>query len=416
MKKHYFLFFCFILTASCIVGEENKIPALTLQQCLDIAQKQSYELKVQSERRFQAEQRLKQSTGDILPDIRFKYSKFYRDTVNGEYDGEGANSRFTLNQPLFYGFRKANTVTLSKADIRKEEFLYQNVSRILRLDVTQSFYSIIQIETDITNIQNTLKFMQDRLSELNERARLGKSRESEILAMESQIANLNAQYEKIKGDQSEANETLSRLLGIASADINLIDDTPSVEKAGLVENYIEAVKSRPDIESVRQDVIIQSEEVKIVKGALLPTVNLDGSYYTSRTGSMSDDGKWDALLTLDMPLFQGGILRGKINEEVARQRELENNLSLLLRDATAEVLNLHKSLVSSLNQAIAYKEAYDKAEKSYQLQLGDYKLGLVNNLDVIQALLTMSDIKRNMDKTLIQVKIDKAMLDIAVMK
>lgn len=394
------------------ISAEDKVLPLTLKQCLVLSQETSENLQIQSEKQRQAEQRLKQSKGGLLPSLSYKYSRFNRDTADGEYSGEGADSYFTVSQPLFHGFSKKEAVNLSRNDIKKEEFQYISVLRTLKAEIIQSFYSIVQLETDIANIQNTLKIMQDRLRELNERARLGKSRESEMLAVESQIATLLAQQEKTEGDRAKNIETLSRLIRVDSSALKLSDDTPAVEDAGILEKYLEAVKNRSDIESARQDAAIQYSKVRLTKGSLLPTLNLDGSLYTLRNGNSSD---WNVLATLEMPLFQGGILRGKVNEEISRQQELESKISLTARDATAEVKKLHKTLLSSINQVIAYKDAYNKSEKSYQLQLRDYKLGLVNNLDVIQAMTLMSDAKRNLDKALIQVKSDRAILDNAVM-
>lgn len=376
-----------------------------------MAQDKSYEIKIQSEKRMQAEQRLKQSKGGLLPELSYKYSRFYEDTAGGENDSEGADSYFTVSQPLFYGFSKKEAVNLSKNDIKKEEFQSKSVLRTLKAEVIQSFYSVIQAETNIVNIQNTLKIMQDRMQELNERARLGKSRESEMLAVESQIATLVAQQEKTEGERAKNIETLSRLIGVDSSVLKLSDDTPVVEDAGTLEKYLETVKNRSDVEVARQDAIIQNSKVRITEGSMLPTLNLDGSWYTLRNGNSSD---WNVLATLEMPLFQGGILRGKVKEEISRRQELENKISLITRDATAEVKKLYKTLASSINQVTAYKNAFNKSEKSYQFQLRDYKLGLVNNLDVIQAMTLMSDAKLNLDKALIQVKSDKAILDNAV--
>jgi len=48
--------------------------------------------------------------------------------------------------------------------------------------------------------------MEERRAELNDRVALGKSRDSEVLMIESQIAALIAQEEKAKGDRAGAAE------------------------------------------------------------------------------------------------------------------------------------------------------------------------------------------------------------------
>ncbi len=44
-------------------------------------------------------------------------------------------------------------------------------------------------------------------------------------------------------------------------------------------------------------------------------------------------------------------------------------------------------------------------KESYQIHVREYRLGLVNNLDVLQAQNTMQDIKHNLDRALLDAKL-----------
>ncbi len=46
------------------------------------------------------------------------------------------------------------------------------------------------------------------------------------------------------------------------------------------------------------------------------------------------------------------------------------------------------------------------------VQLKDYRMGLVNNLEVIQAMMSVYDAKRSLDKAAAQMKLNKVLLDI----
>ena len=47
------------------------------------------------------------------------------------------------------------------------------------------------------------------------------------------------------------------------------------------------------------------------------------------------------------------------------------------------------------------------------MQVRDYRYGLVNNLDVIQSISSLLDVKLNLDRSIIQVKVNKILLKIA---
>jgi outer membrane protein TolC len=62
------------------------------------------------------------------------------------------------------------------------------------------------------------------------------------------------------------------------------------------------------------------------------------------------------------------------------------------------------------------EDAYKKAKKSYELQVKEYRYGLVTNLDVLQALTFMQDVKQNWDRALIQSQLDYINLTAAAEK
>ncbi|MFH1368960.1 MAG: TolC family protein [Elusimicrobiota bacterium] len=409
--KH--IIYAFIISAAISLpcfAETGGTP-LTLGRCISLAQKESEGLAIQRERQDQAAQRVKQARGGMLPNLKFKYQKTYRDTVDGAYTTDLNDSKIALSQPLFSGFSKKSSLDFSKNEVQKESLNYESSARDLKADVTWTFYSVAQIDGDIANIKNTRQLMEERRSELLERVRLGKSRNSEILVLESQIATLSAQEEKARADRAIAVETLAYLIGSDPAGLAVADDTPAPGPAEPLEKYLESAKNRSDIEAEKRNVLSQQYKVAVARGSLLPTLNLDGSWYTQRSGSMSDS-KWDAVFSLDVPLFQGGTARGKTDEELSRLREYEAGLSRITREVDTEIRKLYRSAVSSVNQASAYSDAFDKSGKSYQMQVNDYRFGLVNNLDIIQFMIVMLDTKKNLDRALIQSKLDRALLEI----
>lgn len=401
--------------SSAAFAEQVKRP-LTLPECIGLARQHSGTLAAQNERRNVAARRLTQARGGMLPSVAFIYQKTYRDTADGLYSTDLTDSKFSLTQPLFYGTRKFSSFSISGNDLRKEELNTETVDRLVRASATQAFYLLAQVDSDIANIGATKGAMQERLKELQERVRLGKSRNSETLMLESQIATLTAQEEKSRSDRAKAAEQLAVLIGADPDSIAASDDTSPPDTLDPVASYMDKLKNRSDLAAAAKDVESQKLKLRAARGALLPTLDLNGAYYTQKSGSSYADSKWDAALVLNAPLFQGGSLWGKASEEAARLREYEANYGQAMRDAASQLRIFYKSAASSIKQSAAYKDAYDKANKSYQMQLSDYRYGLVSNLDVIQSMLSMLDVKKNYDRAIIQSKIDKALLDIAAGK
>jgi outer membrane protein len=403
-----------LLLSAVAVAVENT--PLTLEECFARAKTYSDALRIEARRQLQAGERVKQADGAVLPDFRYLFTKVLRDTNGGSFVGDTTDGRFALTQPLYYGGRRRGAIELARSQGKRAALQYDAAALNLASEVAAAFYSLVSIEADGKNVADAIKVMRDRVRELNDRIRLGKSRNSEALVVESQIAALRAQEEQILGNRAKALDTLSFLTGIDPSQITVADTLPAVVQADPLDKAVSAaLTARPDIRAAREDIRSQEYRVNIARGLLLPSADLGANVYTMRSGSLSGS-YWDALLSLNVPLFQGGIALSRVREEQSRLKEAQDAADLLSLIVTDQVRRLYHDLASSINQAAALKDAYEKADKSYQLQMRDYRLGLVNNLDVLQAIGASLDAKRNLDRALLQTKLNKILLDIATGK
>lgn len=402
-----------VIAAVLWAGPTAHAAGYTLGQCIALAQEHSEAVRMQAERAGEAASRVTQGSGGMKPEAHYKYTRLERDTNNDAYASDVVDSKFTVTQPLYAGGRKKGAADAARADLASAEYTAKDVARALAGEVIQAFYALVQSDADIANIRATEALLRDRLTELSERVRLGKARESETLMIESQLASLRAQESKAQGDRGREVETLALLTGADPETLAVADTAQSPAPAEPLEKYIEAARNRVDVAAARQDAAAQAIRVKLARGGLLPTLNLDGALYTARSGSYANSD-WEAQLSLDVPLYQGGILRAKVAEEEARQREYGQRAAQLEHQAVAEARTRYRAFVSSTEQAAAFGDAYAKAEKSYQMQLRDYRYGLVNNLDVLSSMTSMLDVKNSYDRAQAQARADRALLDVAV--
>jgi outer membrane protein len=110
-----------------------------------------------------------------------------------------------------------------------------------------------------------------------------------------------------------------------------------------------------------------------------------GNYYTKRPTFM-DEINWDLALSLKMPLYQGGAVTAKVREAESAWRQARLTLEEMERDVAYNVRRLHGELSAAVEETRSLEEAAQAAQKSYDALRQEYKLGLVTNLDVLQAL------------------------------
>jgi outer membrane protein TolC len=136
---------------------------------------------------------------------------------------------------------------------------------------------------------------------------------------------------------------------------------------------------------MREDVAGREYNVKYEKGGYSPSIDLSGTYYTERATFLSAI-KWDARMDVRVPLFSGGSVMARVSEADAGLKAARLQLELLERRVAHDVRTAHRDLASAVDESAALDAAADAAQKSYDTLKEEYTLGLVTNLDVLQAM------------------------------
>lgn len=396
--------------------------ALTLAGCYRLALERSETQRIQEEQIEQAEARYRQALGSALPRVHVAGSELIQD-VSGIGGGEGGvggtltrrerpEAKVVLRQPLFSGFREFAAMSSSKAEGRRERLLFTRASSRLLLDVAQAFYTVIQVETDLRNVQTLMALTQERIRELQGRVRLGKSRSSEVLSLESQLASQRAVEAALEGQRATAREILAFLIGQEVAQRPLTDTLPAVEAVEPEAQSLARAEQRSDVRAEWEEILARRAGVRLARGTQWPTASFLGNYYLKRVGFQSAID-WDVLLSVDVPVFQGGAARAQVRQAASELRAAEQQFAQRSRQARSEIVQTRLALETSLAQTKAFAEAYRKAKASYELHVKEYRLGLVNNLEVLQAMNMMQEAQRALDRALIQSKMDLLALNVA---
>jgi outer membrane protein TolC len=374
---------------------------LTLRECFEKALQQSETLGIREESIRIAEAHYLQALGTVLPHLNVKATETIQDTEGAFSDGEVGRTftrrsrpevAVTLKQPLFQGLREFRALKVSSAEKRKNAFERDRAKQLLFFDVARAYYTVLELEEERRILHSIRGTFLKRIEELKERIRLGKSRESEILTTESQLASLEAEIERVRGSVKTAREMLGFLIGEEAA-AKLADEFRVPASVKPLESYIASLSSRPDLTASHEAVRFAQGRLSYEKGGRLPTVDLEANYYPYRVGFLSDID-WDLLFTLNIPIFQGGATRGRIREAEALLKQSELSRQEGGRRAETDLRQAYHDLATARSREAALRRAEAKAAANYRAQSEEYRLGLVNNLEVLQALRDWQDRRR----------------------
>jgi outer membrane protein TolC len=132
----------------------------------------------------------------------------------------------------------------------------------------------------------------------------------------------------------------------------------------------------------------------IARSGFLPSINLTGDYYTHRNNAPADS-KWDAFLSVNVPIFEGTTVYGQVQEAKSIAKQSGLLYSRIGRLAIQDIHDAYINMTISLMRKKSLGQALKSAELSYHLQDKDYKINVVSNLDVITAIQNLEDVRRS---------------------
>jgi len=332
-------------------------------------------------------------------------------SIAGNNPTHESQSNVTMTYTLFNGGQNYNNVGASRAAVdAKRETLARDYQTIYQ-DVAQGFYNVLQFEGDLVVQHDLVEALSARVDDLRDRVKLGRSRPSEMLQAQTDLANARVTEEQQRGSENAALETVAFYIGVPSGRF-VLKDTGRFPSAQDLEYYLQQSGARPDVLSQLQSLRQAERQLSSAKGELFPTVTANGNYLAQED---PNDNNVDATMSLEisMPIFDGGLILGQIhqNHELVRQSAL--NVEQLQRTADQDTRTAYVNFNASVAQVVVLREAARYAAKNLEAQVEDYRRGVVSNLDVLTALQDYQTARAQLHNANMQARLDLINLHVA---
>lgn len=375
----------------------------TLESSYRSALQKTETVKIQDVRLDQSQEKINQANSFLYPHVSLVSFYLRQDSSGtGSSDPNQYSAKLTATQPLFHGLREFAVRRSTDADFNAQKSNISQTKLSLYNSVSQSFYNVLFIEQDLVNLNFLLDLTRKRITELQARTKIGRSRKGDLLSAQAQESSLIAQIESAKIQYEQAKDQFILLTGI-NEDFSLTDTNQKLpDNLPSINEYLRSIEERPDISTSQLQVVSAEENITALKADYYPGIDLTGNYYLKRTSST--DNKWDMGVYLTFPIFEGWITKSQVSESTFKVREKELLLDQARKSASKEIKSAYKTLQGSIVQLKSLEETVRLSEENYKEQMRDYRYGLATNLDVLQSLNSFYESKRDLDKTTFQAK------------
>ncbi len=382
----------------------------TLQECIRYAQEHNIQILQQELSQEDAELARLQSRLDYLPSVNASAGtgvSFGRvlDQTSYEFIENTTNADMSLSvsagMDLFGGMKKLHTLRRSELNLRANLLSIEKAKNDLALNVTAAYLDILFAEERVKISSSQIATLGLQVEQSRQLVDAGKNTLSDLLQMQSQLADAEYQSILTRNQRTMAYFNLCQLLEIedyanfsviAPEELSVDGDTRPSSSGEIVE----AAQQLPQIGRAKLDVEIADRNVRLARSSYYPTLRLSGGYGSSASEihrdrmnfgtQLKNFASGSISLSLSIPIFNSLSARNNVKAQKTAYRRAEYDMLIVEKQLNKEIEQAVIDANSALEQYNSSLLTVETNEESFRMIEQRYNLGAASPVDYSVAL------------------------------
>ena len=404
---------CGILSAGTVMAAPVE---LTLNDSVNLALENNPQVKLAMLDEMKAEASLDEAEANRGFTIGYNYSM-----IRAKQEGFSASNDFSnslsFSLPIYSGGRLENAIDAAELALESAKLGVDDTRQQLRMDTTNSYYSILQAQNQVTIYQQTVESLEEHLRNVKAQYHVGTVAKSDVLRSEVELADAQQGLIKAENARDLSISNFNNVVGLPlDTDVRVTEEL-GYEKYDLVlaDCIAYALENRADGKQAQLAIDMAEEYKSIAKSGYRPTITASASNGWSDTEFPgTEDESWQIGAKMSWNIFDMGATKAQVRQadadllsakEMARQKL--DAIQLEVRTAYLDVREAEKRIHTS-------QVSVDKAEEDLKIAHVRYRAGVGTNLDVMDAQVALTTAKMNYVQSLYDYNTSKAELDRAM--
>lgn len=300
---------------------------------------------------------------------------------------------------LFGGIRRGTEASQASYEASQEDYRLVYVS--LAAEVALNYVDVRTLQERLAIVEENLKLQTETYELANYRFKAGLVTQLDVDRAKTNLEETRASVPSLTTRLVAARNRLSALMGEYPgyvdkklSDAKPLPVTPLSIALGVP---AETLRRRPDVRSAERELAAQTARIGVATAELYPKLSLMGSIGIDAStfgGLFSGNNRGGAIgPRITWNIFNAGAVRSNIEIQNAKQEQAllqyENTILLALEEAE----NAITAYANEQKRAQSLEDALRSGTDSIQLALTQYKSGLVDFQDVLDAQRTFLSIK-----------------------
>ena len=258
--------------------------------------------------------------------------------------------------------------------------------------VEQAYYTLYAARAQVLAYQQQEASLRASLDAVTIRLQTGLVSRADQLRARAALAEAEIARNNAERDMHKAEVALKQAAGIPQNTRLVLDwPTPAMgapeDALALADLLDEALRQRPDLQALQANAAAARAEAAGARAARLPTLSLSGN--AARTSFLENNRDtsttYNIGLTLSMPLFDGGRLRGLARAAERDAERLEAEQEVYANTVTREVADAFYEARNAQTQRARIADLMASAIESAQAAEARYRNGVGSLLELLTA-------------------------------
>lgn len=387
---------------------------LSLDQCVEIALRQSPAIQAASGAVTASEGRIGQARSAWYPQLSVEggYSKYslVTDPTDAKYDQYTASA--TLTQTLFDFGRTWNTVTVQQKGAAAAGADLRDITSRIVLNVKQAYYGLLRSEKNRDVLKETVGLFEQHLAQAKGFFDAGVKSKFDVTKAEVDLSNARLNLIRAENALRIAQVTLNNAMGLAGPAAFTIEDSLPFRKSAIAfdEARERAFANRPDLQAVVAQREAAEASLSLARKGYYPTLTGSATYTRREEDFPPEPDGWSAGVTLTVPIFSGFLTNGQVKEAKGNLYAARANEETLRQDILLNVQQAYLNLQEAEERVGVAELSVQQAEENYAIAKGRYEAGVGSPIEETDALVALSNAKVNFIAALADYKVAEATL------
>ncbi|MBI4587919.1 MAG: TolC family protein [Candidatus Rokubacteria bacterium] len=277
-----------------------------------------------------------------------------------------------VTYPLYVGGRIVAEIEANRlVTLLTRERLAQTADELI-FNLSSTFYNLLRLRENVGATEANVRALEEARKNIGSLVEVGRAPRVDLFKVNTRLAAVRQELTRARNEVELAHAVLKTLMGLDVTEPLTVKGTLGTEAIplDLGQDLRESERRRPELQARRRTVEVREQQVRIARGARLPSVSVRTQYLGGAGESEFGQPVGDFVVgvNVSVPLFTGGELTARIAQEEAKLARAREALEKARLDIQLDVQAAHLQTTEARERIATAQAALEEAREALRIE------------------------------------------------